>query len=241
MNIPKPTKFRRDDLLAAVELYEKALQASWPEGAMGDAFDYWNSARITIASARHPQRRMEGIPVSNKANEAQKRKLEVRIKWNGKANVCVHCGRVPETFYIVTGHDHTDDYFYWCPCRETSETIESLRHQLAEKDAEHGRELRRIGKQTEAVVRALQSEIAASQLREQRLRQKLENYKILCQDEDHYSHYLDALDALALPADTSALEALIARAGEVMRERCIEVIDCDAIRALSGVTLEDLK
>lgn len=28
------------------ELYEQALKASWPEGAMGDAFDYWNQARI---------------------------------------------------------------------------------------------------------------------------------------------------------------------------------------------------
>lgn len=28
-----------------IELYEQALKASWPEGAMGDAFDYWNAAR----------------------------------------------------------------------------------------------------------------------------------------------------------------------------------------------------
>ena len=28
-----------------IELYEQALMASWPEGAMGDAFDYWNAAR----------------------------------------------------------------------------------------------------------------------------------------------------------------------------------------------------
>ena len=28
-----------------IELYEQALLASWPEGAMGDAFDYWNAAR----------------------------------------------------------------------------------------------------------------------------------------------------------------------------------------------------
>ena len=28
-----------------IELYEQALKASWPEGAMGDAFDYWNAVR----------------------------------------------------------------------------------------------------------------------------------------------------------------------------------------------------
>lgn len=51
-------------------------------------------------------------------DEKQARHLEVHTKWNGKANVCVHCGRVPETFYIVTGHDHTDYDIRWCPCRE---------------------------------------------------------------------------------------------------------------------------
>ena len=29
-----------------IELYEQALKASWPEGAIGDAFDYWNAARM---------------------------------------------------------------------------------------------------------------------------------------------------------------------------------------------------
>ena len=28
-----------------IELYEQALMASWPEGAMGDAYEYWNAAR----------------------------------------------------------------------------------------------------------------------------------------------------------------------------------------------------
>ena len=37
-----------NDMAAAqkrIELYEQALKASWPEGAIGDAFDYWNAAR----------------------------------------------------------------------------------------------------------------------------------------------------------------------------------------------------
>ena len=44
----------RDELNAAIELYEQALMASWPEGAMGDAFDYWNAARAAIAKVRKP-------------------------------------------------------------------------------------------------------------------------------------------------------------------------------------------
>ena len=32
-----------------IELYEKALKASWPNGATGDAFDYWNNARYLLA------------------------------------------------------------------------------------------------------------------------------------------------------------------------------------------------
>ena len=28
-----------------IELYEQALLASWPDGAIGDAFNYWNAAR----------------------------------------------------------------------------------------------------------------------------------------------------------------------------------------------------
>lgn len=61
------------------------------------------------------------------------------------------------------------------------------------------------------------------------------------------------IEALAIPQDTSALEAIVQKAGEVMRERCAK--DCEAwesepvshataansIRALTGVTLEDLK
>ena len=63
--------------------------------------------------------------------------------------------------------------------------------------------------------------------------------------------------ALALPQDTSALEAIVQKAGEVMRERCFDACNADkypnecdksiaydcrlTIRALPGVTLWDLK
>ena len=66
-------------------------------------------------------------------NEAQARKLETETEWNGKANVCIHCGRVPETFYIVTGHDHTDDSIRWCICRERYSQNE--KHALLKENA----------------------------------------------------------------------------------------------------------
>lgn len=71
--------------------------------------------------------------------EDQARKLEVPIKWNSKANVCVYCGRVPETFYVVTGHDHTDDSIRWCICREAGQykdEITTLRQRVAELEKE---------------------------------------------------------------------------------------------------------
>lgn len=74
--------------------------------------------------------------------EDQARKLEVPIKWNSKANVCVYCGRVPETFYVVTGHDHTDASIRWCICREAGQykdEITTLRQRVAELETERDR------------------------------------------------------------------------------------------------------
>lgn len=57
-------------------------------------------------------------------------------------------------------------------------------------------------------------------------------------------------EALSTPLDTSTIEAIVQKAGEVMRERCTKFVlrnmysnqsDADAIRALPCVTLEDLK
>ncbi len=103
--------------------------------------------------------------------------------------------------------------------------------------------------------------IAASQAREQQLREALQTYvdeHEECTDPDDWmamtcsieAHHV-ADEAISLPSDTTALEAMIAKAGEVMRERCVSVttkimtggLDAygNAIRALPGVTLEDLK
>ena len=65
---------------------------------------------------------------------------------------------------------------------------------------------------------------------------------------DVWDHAVGKL--LDAPSDTSALEAIVKKAGEAMRERCAAYVarnlytnqnDLDAIRALPGVTLEDLK
>lgn len=69
--------------------------------------------------------------------------------------------------------------------------------------------------------------------------------------------WVKATVALSSPSDTSALEAIVKKAGEKMRENCItaagpedsyqddwiraKVDACDAIRDLPAVTLEDLK
>jgi hypothetical protein len=144
---------------------------------------------------------------------------------------------------------------------------ESLRQQLAEKDAELVKWQRRAWEE--------KSKHLASQAREQQLLELLrllpetviaeqpewdasENNGIIWQ------LYLSRVcgEALALPQDTAALSAMIAKAGEVMRERC--AVECeqrqmayatagyerhaqataglsDDIRALPGVTLKDLK
>lgn len=63
--------------------------------------------------------------------ENEARQMEVEIKWNGRANVCVHCGKVPETYYITTGHDHTDDSIRYCFCRSVAPSIEQLQARVA--------------------------------------------------------------------------------------------------------------
>ena len=112
----------------------------------------------------------------------------------------------------------------------------------------------------------LREKLAASQAREQQLRDWVEANGVhddICNclytdDEDKHGECSCGLStALALPQDTTALEALIAKAGDVMRERCAEDMQshylnayavtgaghsfAKSIRALPGVTLDDLK
>ncbi len=49
--------------------------------------------------------------------------LETKCVWNKQIKrwVCKYCGNEPETFYVVTGHDHTDDSIWCCECRRNHE------------------------------------------------------------------------------------------------------------------------
>ncbi len=126
--------------------------------------------------------------------------------------------------------------------------IEVLRQQLAEKDAE----IERLNHDFRIEFGDLydsysyQKELLAdSQAREHQLREALRYGKIYTPKGSLASGVVAA--ALAQPQDTSALEALITKAGEVMRERCtvraglFGSVPYDVIHTLPGVTLEDLK
>lgn len=94
--------------------------------------------------------------------------------------------------------------------------------------------------------------LAASQAREAQLREAVRQNHEWHENYDEYGGYPESElaevneKALALPQDTTALEAMIAEAGEVMRERVMQargngnLYPLD-IRALPGVTLEDLR
>ena len=103
----------------------------------------------------------------------------------------------------------------------------------------------------------LLQQLAASQAREVQLREAARELRGLANHFDNMRIANVANEALAIPRDTTALEDMVAKAGEVMRERCLSatnqdnytndddkhvVIGCNIeIRAIPGVTLEDLK
>src|SRR5574343_795563 len=138
---------------------------------------------------------------------------------------------------------------------EAADRIEQLEAENAELD--------KIARDCTSGYEAALIELAASQAREQQLREfSLDQwwYKELQQiaEESGVVHLsLDAkraiigvvsnlLEKIESGSDTTALEAMIQKAGEVMRERCATLIDYDCslkggkvIRALPNVTLED--
>lgn len=92
----------------------------------------------------------------------------------------------------------------------------------------------------------LLAQLAASQAREQQFRDLLSNCVIPFANSTMVTIAKWRVEeAFSTPNDTTALSAVVAKAGEVMRERCFAIghsasID-DSIRALPDVTLEDLK
>ena len=116
------------------------------------------------------------------------------------------------------------------------------------------------GFSVEETIETLRQQLAASQAREVQLREALKTAGMNCVDDFIAAGALQLADS---KSDTSALEAMIAEAGEVMRERCADGCDrltmygpvaeaqqrynqayrhCkDRILTSPGVTLEDLK
>ena len=143
------------------------------------------------------------------------------------------------------------------------EECEALRQQLAERDAEIAK-LRSDYLSADSQAFDSWQQLAAAQLQNTQLREAL-HYSLGAWhydgvSDEHGSIFQEANNRCDQPTDTSALEAMIAKAGECMRERalvpCKELSECEdnstkyraaadfcglAIRALPGVTLEDLK
>lgn len=135
--------------------------------------------------------------------------------------------------------------------------IERLENQVQARDAE-------LWGRTQKILQ-LEQQLAAEQAKNVKLREALINLmkynprtRYIGGVEFGYEEpvgrcLLEVLDkcdeALASPSDTSALEAIVKQAGEVMREKCADAsIDLyserstfEAIHALPAVTLEDLK
>lgn len=140
-----------------------------------------------------------------------------------------------------------------------NQEIESMRKHLAEKDAEIERlktvpmKYRRMAfnAQLQDENRELEERLAASQANEQKLKSALLIEAMHWRTVTSKSEIKDEINLL-FPSDTTALSAMIAKAGEVMRERCasefyqphVEHFGDSiqlTIRALPSVTLEDLK
>lgn len=103
---------------------------------------------------------------------------------------------------------------------------------------------------TDEEINEAQKDLAASQAREQQMALALERLDGWLRERYHVGLVPSERELLeqAQCQDTYALEAMIANAGEVMRERCKEQLgrldywySANAICALPGVTLEDLR
>lgn len=146
---------------------------------------------------------------------------------------------------------HKEGKFSW------EAEIETLRQQLAEIRESYDTQATET-KEAWARNAGLLEQLAASQAREQQLREALEDANDFV---ERYSNRWDGINgkhpytvvessrqALATPTGTTALEAFVTEAGEVMRERCADETSkrhefgaFNAIRTLPSVTMEDLQ
>ena len=134
-----------------------------------------------------------------------------------------------------------------CLCQEAAEEIEALRAEIEQMSIEVERYMFSSMQEYNAVV----EQLAASQAREQQLREYL--HRLACLGNGAHYGTSDgnriAQVALALQQDTTALQAMIAKAGEVMRKRAIaEMADIapyehrvEKLNSIQPITLDDLK
>ena len=126
----------------------------------------------------------------------------------------------------------------------------------ANSDGRNSKSWRTIARGNLEGMAKCREQLAESQAREAKLREALtyaQRATCLAADDAPDSPigklYAVVSLALTLPSDNTALRKLVAKAGEVMRERCDTAVlyehglDCqaEAIRDLPIVTLEDLK
>lgn len=206
----------------------------------------------------NPQRTLEGIPVSD---------IEDEVK-------CSECPNARHGFDRDASHNEDR---YVCQCESHKCTAESLRQQLAEANVEIERLNFKLQNQALDCIAAdgqafdSWQQLAASQAVNQQLREAL--IVCVCAMQDYQAgigitemfdkgENLGRLALQSVAQDTTALSAMIAKAGEVMRERCANsCIDrsigtdpddfdewdqcnyscAEAIRALHVVTLNDIK
>jgi hypothetical protein len=142
----------------------------------------------------------------------------------------------PKQSYMTDQQTHAESMSV---IAEKVDEIESLKQQLAE--AQEQLDLQ-IPKQA---LGQLKQQLVESQAVNVKLRDHIMLALEFC-DLPAFSIAENLENALAIPSDTTALNELITKAGEVMRERCLSLreahlVRSEEIRAIPGVTLEDLK
>lgn len=140
--------------------------------------------------------------------------------------------------------------------KELARQLASANVLIAEQN-KLGKERQEWALHTSEVIRSLNQQLAAEQAKNVELRDALNRLQEAGNgeyDNEFYAANSAATKTLSAPSDTSALEAMIAKAGEKMREKAEDEFSnpfrdtvfkwdaaIDIIRTLPGVTLEDLK
>lgn len=144
-----------------------------------------------------------------------------------------------------------EDYATWCKDQINANDVKYVRADIAEAELEAARaEIERKMGAGQFVL----EQLAAEQAKNVGLRELVEHFALIdlgrsLLPDDFGLWVLRARKALIAPSDASALEAIVKKVGEVMRDQALLALSANrawtenfkAIRALPAVTLEDLK